>query len=369
MRQSHESDPDEVEQPPLQTISAFARSVGLSASALRQYGETGLLAPADVEERTGYRYYSLDQQQRAIWIRRLRDAGLRLERIRAVFDDDAAHAETVLNEWRDDAHEHSDVITALVDDLILVLRARVVSNPVRRTSARFDAAILASAIRQVAAASADAAGSGEHDGVLIEVGPSSSAIVATDLFVLLARTDLPSTVDGPPTRVRIAAAPVLEWLRLRRSVDLVVHAPVGRDRDAASATSRFRDEHGGDLPLPNRPDHFPSVHRMLETTATAPAQARFPLETVRRIASDQRDGAVNLSVHDAVAQLGSGGQIVSGAGFGASVTVMLSRPALRRIADAAVGHELVCDIRGSDEALVWRAPDQPDFVAMVMPSS
>lgn len=213
-------------QRPLQTINVFARAVGLSASALREYGESGLLPPTEVEERTGYRYYSLDQQQRAIWIRRLRDAGLRPERIRAVFDDDAARAETVLNEWRDDAREHSDVIATLVDDLTLVLRAQVVSNPVRRTSARFDAAILASAIRQVASASTDADGSGDHDGVLIEVGTSSAAIVATDRFVLLARTDLPSSVDGPPTRVRVAAAPVLEWLRLRRSVELVVDAPV-----------------------------------------------------------------------------------------------------------------------------------------------
>lgn len=107
---------------------------------------------------------------------------------------------------------------------------------------------------------------------------------------------------------------------------------------------------------------------MLETNAIPPAEARFPLEMVRRIASVQKD-AVRLSVHDAVAQLGSGGQIVSGTGFGASAMLMLSRPALRLVADAAVGRELVCDIRGSDEALTWRAPDQPDFVALMMPSS
>lgn len=354
-------------QRPLQTITAFARAVGLSASALRQYGESGLLPPAEVEARTGYRYYSLDQQQRAIWIRRLRDAGLRLERIRAVFENDTADAEAVLNEWRADAREHSEVITALVDDLTLALRAQIDRNPARRTSARFDAAILASAVRQVASASADADGNGDHDGVLIEVGPSSAAIVATDRFVLLARTDLPSAIDGPPARVRFAPAPMLAWLRLRRAVDLVVDAPAGRDRDSASAVIRFRDEHDDELPLPSRPDLFPSVHRILEADASPLTTVLFLLDDVQRIVSTQHLDTVLLTVDADSTRLTSAGQSVSGTGIGAPATVTLSRPALRRIADVAVGPELTCDIDGPDRALVWRTPSQPDFVALVMP--
>ncbi|MDQ0645146.1 MerR family transcriptional regulator [Microbacterium murale] len=351
----------------LQTINAFARAVGLSASALRQYGESGLLAPADVEERTGYRYYSLDQQQRAIWIRRLRDAGLRLDRIRSVFEDGTIAAEAILNEWRADTRERSEAIAALVDDLILTLRAQEERNPARRTSARFDAAVLASAIRQVASASADADGDGDHDGVLIEAGSSSVAIVATDRFVLLSRTALPAAVDGPPVRVRLAPAPVLEWLRFRRTVDLVVDAPAGRDHDSASAAVRFRDEHDDELPLPSRPDLFPSVHRLLEADAFAPTKVLVLLDEVQRIASPEEHDTVLLTVDGGDAQLRSPGRTVSGTGFGASTTVTLSRPALRRIADAAVGRELTCDIHGSDRALVWRSPGQPDFVALMMP--
>lgn len=372
MAQFHDPDarqPRVTAQRPLQTINAFARAVGLSASALREYGASGLLPPADVEERTGYRYYSLDQQQRAIWIRRLRDAGLRLERIGAVFENDAAEAEAVLNEWREDARERSEVITALVDDLTLALRARIVPNPARRTSARFDAMVLASAIRQVAAASADADGDGDHDGLLIEIGFSAATIVATDRYMLLARTGVPVAIDGPPARVRFAPALVLEWLRGRRTVELVIDAPVGRDDHTASATSRFCDGHDDELELPARADLFPSVHRMLETTASPPAGAYFALDDVRRLAAAQHDGAVRITVDDAVARMSSGTCIVAGTGFGAPATVTLASDALRRIAHAAVGHELMCDMRGSDEALVWRAPDQPDFVAMVMPTA
>jgi DNA polymerase-3 subunit beta len=53
--QPQESPLGVAEQQHLQTISMFASAVGLSPSALRQYGESGLIAPAAVEARTGYR--------------------------------------------------------------------------------------------------------------------------------------------------------------------------------------------------------------------------------------------------------------------------------------------------------------------------
>ncbi|MGV9749492.1 MerR family transcriptional regulator [Nocardia farcinica] len=45
----------------LLTIGAVARASGLTASALRFYGDCGLLAPAVVDEVTGYRYYTPEQ--------------------------------------------------------------------------------------------------------------------------------------------------------------------------------------------------------------------------------------------------------------------------------------------------------------------
>ncbi|MBL2815669.1 MerR family DNA-binding transcriptional regulator, partial [Klebsiella pneumoniae] len=44
--------------PGVATIGAVARATGLTASALRFYGDCGLLAPAVVDEVTGYRYYT-----------------------------------------------------------------------------------------------------------------------------------------------------------------------------------------------------------------------------------------------------------------------------------------------------------------------
>jgi DNA-binding transcriptional MerR regulator len=43
------------------TIGSFARLVGVSVKALRYYAAKGLIVPAAVDPRTGYRYYTADQ--------------------------------------------------------------------------------------------------------------------------------------------------------------------------------------------------------------------------------------------------------------------------------------------------------------------
>ena len=67
---------------PLLTIGAFARAVGLAPSALRYYDECGLLRPAEVDEATGYRYYTPDLARRAQAVAQMRDAGLSIENLR-----------------------------------------------------------------------------------------------------------------------------------------------------------------------------------------------------------------------------------------------------------------------------------------------
>jgi DNA-binding transcriptional MerR regulator len=51
---------------------------------LRHYHEAGLLEPADVDEHTGYRYYSLDQVPTAQVIRRLRGLDMPVADVKAV---------------------------------------------------------------------------------------------------------------------------------------------------------------------------------------------------------------------------------------------------------------------------------------------
>jgi DNA-binding transcriptional MerR regulator len=86
---------DEVDEE-LLTIGAFAARVRLSAKALRLYDRLGLLAPAHVDEVSGYRYYRADQAERARLVALLRQLDMPLARIAEVVEADGAEAAGLL---------------------------------------------------------------------------------------------------------------------------------------------------------------------------------------------------------------------------------------------------------------------------------
>ncbi|MFJ7043725.1 MerR family transcriptional regulator [Streptomyces sp. NPDC101112] len=87
----------------LLTIGAFAARARLSAKALRLYDRLGLLAPAYVDELTGYRYYRSDQVERARLVALLRQLDMPLARVaeivEAVGTDGALAAERLAAYW------------------------------------------------------------------------------------------------------------------------------------------------------------------------------------------------------------------------------------------------------------------------------
>lgn len=66
------------------SIGDFSRMTYLSVKALRHYHEVGVLAPADVDPATGYRYYAPNQVGTAQLIRRLRDLGMPLDEVSTI---------------------------------------------------------------------------------------------------------------------------------------------------------------------------------------------------------------------------------------------------------------------------------------------
>lgn len=67
-------------------IGDFSRMSLVSIKALRYYDELGLLKPVQVDEFTGYRYYSTSQLTRLNRILALKDMGLALEQIARLLD-------------------------------------------------------------------------------------------------------------------------------------------------------------------------------------------------------------------------------------------------------------------------------------------
>lgn len=69
------------------TISDFSAVTGLPTQTLRYYHAEGLLVPAEVDERTGYRSYAFAQVERAALVGALRRAGIGVKDVRAAAGD------------------------------------------------------------------------------------------------------------------------------------------------------------------------------------------------------------------------------------------------------------------------------------------
>ena len=92
----------------LVSIGEFAQASRLSPKALRLYDELGLLVPEHVDPATGYRWYGLEQLERARAVSVLRRIGVPLARIKRLLDltpDQAA--EDVAAYWSDVSAEHA----------------------------------------------------------------------------------------------------------------------------------------------------------------------------------------------------------------------------------------------------------------------
>lgn len=68
-------------------IGEFSKMMQVTVKTLRYYEQKGLLLPYEVDEWTGYRYYSIEQMQRLNIIRGLQQQGFTLEEIKELLED------------------------------------------------------------------------------------------------------------------------------------------------------------------------------------------------------------------------------------------------------------------------------------------
>ena len=67
-------------------IGEFSQMMQVTVKTLRHYEQKGLLMPDEVDEWTGYRYYSIEQMQKLNTIRDLQRLGFSLEEIKELYD-------------------------------------------------------------------------------------------------------------------------------------------------------------------------------------------------------------------------------------------------------------------------------------------
>jgi DNA-binding transcriptional MerR regulator len=90
------------------SIGEFAERSRLSPKALRLYGELGLLAPARVDEDSGYRYYDLSQLADARLIAALRQLQIPLAEIKTILELEPEQvAERIALHWEALESEHA----------------------------------------------------------------------------------------------------------------------------------------------------------------------------------------------------------------------------------------------------------------------
>ena len=71
------------------SIGEFSNICKVSTKTLRYYAEIGLLKPSEVNPENGYRYYSIDQLEKMLFISRLKSYSFSLDEIKEIIKDDA----------------------------------------------------------------------------------------------------------------------------------------------------------------------------------------------------------------------------------------------------------------------------------------
>lgn len=74
-------------------IGEFSKICQVPVSALRYYGDLGLLVPDTIDSETGYRYYVVSQLRRLNRILALKDLGLSLEEVASILNEELSAAE------------------------------------------------------------------------------------------------------------------------------------------------------------------------------------------------------------------------------------------------------------------------------------
>ncbi|MEV5593453.1 MerR family transcriptional regulator [Streptomyces sp. NPDC052496] len=358
-------------------IGAFGRQVGLAPSALRFYDDCGVLCPVKVDPVTGYRFYGAEQEGRAVLLRKLREAGLPLVDVRVVLDGSEAEARTVLRSHLDRTRQTADAARALVEEM---LRGLPPEDPQHLHGwARIGGAELASAVRQVGPAVADAATRTEFPvlgSVLLELGDGELRLVATDRYRLAVRVLRARRSGGGPCRVLIDAgdlAGMAAWAVRQRHIDVEVSGDGGRLVGEAG-------EAGGSGVVGERRElsgcgagEFPDYRVVLDGLGDVRHRIIADRTVLREAFSGRGKGAVlvyrSRDQKVVVSEGGIGGSpvAVSAVCTGPPLRIAFDPAVLVPALDASVGPDVLLEVASDAEPVVVRSADQGSFTTLVMP--
>jgi DNA polymerase-3 subunit beta len=352
----------------LVSISAFARRVGLTPSALRFYDDCGVLRPAVVDEGNGYRYYAPDQEPRARLLRDLREIDLPLPEVRRVLDGAAEAAGAVV-----EAHlrtvEQKAVSTRQAAQRIL---AGLSSTTAKSPRVTLGGPELASAIRQVTPSAAPTDprptnGADPHPTadaeaflpalrcVRIELTEAEVTLVATDRYRLAVRKLHPQSFDGTPGAILVPAPALTElsrWLAAADTVELQAGADLILTTQTDTRTLASVDA------------EYPDYQLVLDNLE--PAVCRVVVDRAGLAELLGADEVVALSIQDATVAVGD--RSIDAITTGAPTRIGFTTRLLAEALATGVGPDVLLEIHAPDRPVVIRSADQGTFTTLVMPN-
>lgn len=372
----------------LLTISAFARRVGLTPSALRFYDDCGVLPPALVDDATGYRYYTAGQEQRGLLLRDLRAVNLPLASVRTVLDGPPADSAAILRNHVRDMADRAEATRQAAARILEGLPPAGDTCTVTLTGPE-----LASAVRQVTPSAAppdtpihrperpaeagESAESGDDagvvlSGVLLELDADEVSLVATDRYRLAVRRLRPSGFAGMARAVTVRAdelAGLTAWFAAADEVSV----------EAADGVVRF-DRAGEVRELPVLDAAFPAYRVIVDGLPRA--ERRVVVDRLALLAAlDGRDGLVPLDVgadRVTVGQPEEAGKAGESGGAeavelvaictGDSVRIGFTPGLLAAALSDSVGPDVLLEIGPPWRPVVVRSADQGTFTTLVMPA-
>lgn len=117
------------------SIGEFSNICKVSTKTLRYYAEIGLLEPSEVNPENGYRYYSIDQLEKMLFINRLKSYSFSLDEIKAINQFEEPQNENLYlsfihkrKEIEEQIHSYSQILMQLKNDISAIEQGKSIMS-------------------------------------------------------------------------------------------------------------------------------------------------------------------------------------------------------------------------------------------------
>lgn len=366
-------------------IGMFARRSGLTASALRFYDDSGVLRPADVDEASGYRYYHVDQLERAVTVRRLRELDMPLVTVERVLTTDPTRAARLIDEHVASLATRADTARRLAVEVKASLTGEDMVP-----LATVKGPVFAAAVDQVLVATGAAEDYPAIAGVRLEVSGESLTLTATDRFRLAMRSLVAEDSSGAEWSATLSGddlRTVLGEIRGRHVVRLEALPGGLRFHELASGAGGVavgepggRQQASGDVHCRLVEGVFPDHHALLAALTGPVTRVVAAKDALLAAIESHSAPTILLRIRAGACVLaepgGAGGGTDTGPGAervvaasvdGVDTEIWFRAVVLHPAVATAVGPDVMLDIRGPSEPTTVRSADNGELATHAMP--